>query len=212
MDATFLSRYAPLAGILLLLALGRAWLQRGRRLEGVFRFLGLVEVGFLGLMLLALIVLGGMQIVLRNIFHGGVLWADPLMRHIVLWLGCLGTALATTRARHINIDVFQRLIPVAWNPLRRAVIHVATAACTFVLGVAAWRLVVDEMSFGETAFASVPVWALQLVLPVAFFLISYRSLVNLFLGREIASDSEPESDSESGPESAPATAAGEVAE
>lgn len=184
MDATFLSQYGPLAGVLILLAVGRAGLHRGKRLEGVFRVLERIEVGFLGLMLLTLILLGGLQIVLRNVFHGGVLWADPLMRHIVLWLGCLGAALATTRARHINIDVFTRLIPAPFKPLRRAVVYVATAVCTFVLGVAAWRLVVDEKDFGDMAFGPVPVWVLQLVLPVAFFLISYRSLVNLFVGRE----------------------------
>lgn len=184
MDASFLSQYGPLAGALLVLAAGRAWLQRGERLDGVFRFLGRLELGFLGLMLLTLIVLGGVQVVLRNVFHGGVLWADPLMRHIVLWLGCLGAALATTRARHINIDVFSRIIPRPWRPWRRAVVYMATAAATFVLGVAAWRLVLDERDFGDMAFGSVPVWVLQLVLPVAFFLICYRSLVNLFIGKE----------------------------
>ena len=61
--------------------------------------------------MVTLIILGGLQIILRNVFHSGLLWADPLMRHIVLWLGCLGAALATTSARHINIDVFSRALP-----------------------------------------------------------------------------------------------------
>lgn len=172
------------AAALIVLALGRAYLMRGRKLEGLFGFLGWLEVGLLGLMLLTLIVLGGMQIILRNIFHSGVLWADPLMHHIVLWIGCLGAALATCSARHINIDVFSRLLPRGLKPWRRSLVYGATAAATFMLGISTWKLVLDERGFGETAFASVPVWVLQLVLPVAFFLISYRSLVNLFTGRE----------------------------
>lgn len=176
--------YPAWALLLVVLAGVRSVMIRGDRLPGLFKFLGRVEVGILGLMLSTLVGLGILQVVLRNFFHSGVLWADPLMRHLVLWLGCLGAALATADGRHINIDVFSRLLPAGARPWRRALVHGATAAATFLLGVAAWRLVVDERQFGEVAFASIPVWVLQLVLPVAFFLISYRSLVNLFIGRE----------------------------
>lgn len=159
-------------------------LQRAHRLEREFRFLAHVEVGVLTVLLGALILLGCMQIFLRNFFHSGVLWADPVMRHIVLWLGCLGAALATTRVRHINIDVFTRLLPEKLKPARRFVIYSATAVAAFVLGIAALRLVTDERAFGDIAFGSVETWTLQTVLPFAFFVISYRSLVNLFTGRE----------------------------
>jgi len=169
---------------LAVLAAGRSVMIRRKKLEGLFKVLGWVEIGILGLMLFTLIVLGGLQIILRNVFHSGVLWADPLMHHIVLWIGCLGAALATCNVRHINIDVFSRLLPAKINPWRRSIVYVATAASTFVLGISTWRLVVDERSFGEMAFGPVPVWVLQLVLPIAFFLISYRSLVNLFIGRD----------------------------
>ncbi len=170
--------------ILVVLAAGRSVLIRKKKLEGFFNILGWLEVAVLGLLLGTLVVLGGLQIVLRNIFHSGILWADPLMRHIVLWLGCLGAALATTSARHINIDVFSRLLPKNLNPWRRSLVYGATALATFMLGVSAWRLVVDEKMYGDIAFASVPVWTLQLVLPIAFFMISYRSVVNLFIGLE----------------------------
>ncbi len=163
-----------------ILAGGRAILIRRGRFDPFFSALGWLEVGILGLLLGTLIVLGGLQIVLRNFFHGGLLWADPLMRHIVLWLGCLGAALATTSARHINIDIFSRLLPDNIKPWQRTLVYGATALTTFMLGVSAFRLVLDERSYGDIAFGPVPVWLLQLVLPIAFFLISYRSLVNLF--------------------------------
>jgi len=170
--------------VLTALAVGRSFLIRRNKLEGLFKMLGWVEVGILGLMLLTLIVLGGLQIVLRNVFHSGVLWADPLMHHSVVWIGSLGAALATCNVRHINIDVFSRLLPEKLNPWRRSIVYVATAAATFVLGISTSRLVVDERMYGEMAFGAVPVWVLQLVLPVAFYMISYRSLVNLFIGRD----------------------------
>ena len=60
----------------------------------------------------------------------------------------------------------------------------ATAVAAFILGVSALRLVVDERAFGDVVFGSMKTWVLQTILPIAFFVISYRSLVNLFTGRE----------------------------
>ncbi|MEJ2722735.1 MAG: TRAP transporter small permease subunit [bacterium] len=101
--------YILIAVGILLLAVLRAYLKKRSRLEGFFRFTGWVEVGFIALLLFALIFFGCLQIVLRNFFHTGLIWADPLMRHIVLWLGCMGAVLATSRMRHISIDIFTRL-------------------------------------------------------------------------------------------------------
>jgi TRAP-type C4-dicarboxylate transport system permease small subunit len=165
-------------------AVVRAVLYRKQKLTGFFGVVGKVEVGVIAAMLLGLVLLGCMQIVLRNFFHSGVLWADPLMRHLVLWLGCLGAALATTHVRHINIDVFSRVVPRRHKGYRRAVVYSATAIAAFYLGAAALRLVVDERAFGDVAFGAVKTWVLQVVLPVSFFIISYRCLVNLFTGRE----------------------------
>ena len=176
--------YVVLAVLIAACAVVRTVLYRKQRLRGFFRLVGGLEVGAIAALLLALVLLGCMQIVLRNFFHSGVLWADPLMRHLVLWLGCLGATLATTRVRHINIDVFSRLLPRRHRGYRRAFVFTATAVAAFYLGVAAMRLVVDERAFGDVAFGSVRTWVLQTVLPFSFFVIAYRSLVNLLTGRE----------------------------
>ncbi len=175
---------ALLATLIVLLAGVRTFFYHRNLLGGWFRFLGRVEVAVLALLIGTLIGLGVLQIILRNLFHSGWLWADPLMRHIVLWLGCLGAVLAATHLRHINIDVFTRLLPTALRPVRRALVYTATAIATFVLGLAALRLVMDERTFGDVAFGPFQTWHLQTVLPLAFFLISYRSLVNLLTSHE----------------------------
>ena len=175
--------YIYLALALAILSVARARLDRHRRWRRVFDSLGTIEITALALLLGALMRLGGLQIVLRNTMHTGILWADPLMRHIVLWLGCLGATLATARLRHINIDVLSRLLPDSWQAIRDRVVHGATAIAAFILGVAALRLVADERAFGEAAFLGLHTWHLQTILPFAFLLISYRSLVNLLLRR-----------------------------
>jgi TRAP-type C4-dicarboxylate transport system permease small subunit len=173
--------YILIAAGLLIAAVIRAYLKKRSRLTGFFRFASGVEVTFIALLLFSLIFFGCLQIVLRNFYHRGIIWADPLMRHIVLWLGCLGAAYATSKMRHINIDVFTRFLPKGLLRIRNKIIFLATAIAASILGFAALKLVLDEKSFGEEAFLGVGVWLLQLVLPVAFFLIAYRSLLNLLV-------------------------------
>ncbi len=173
---------AAIGGIVILLAVIRTVLIRKRRLEGLFRFLGKLEVAAAALLLGLMVTLGGLQIVLRNIFHGGILWADPVMRHAVLWIGCLGASLATCRLQHITVDVFTRLLPERVRPFRHVVVHLATATAAFFLGLAALGLVAEERAFGEIAFGVFSTWMLQLILPFAFLLIAYRSVVNLLTG------------------------------
>ncbi len=140
----------------------------------------------MALLLGTLVVLGALQILLRNAFHSGLLWADPLMRHIVLWLGAMGAALASAHMRHITVDALSRLLPAWWRPARRVVVYGSTAVVAYLLAVAAVRLVVDERGFGDVAFLGIETWVMQLILPGCFALIAYRSLLAIFLRWEPA--------------------------
>ncbi len=171
-------------GAVVVLAAARARLDRNDRARGLFDAAGRAELLFITLLLCTLVVLGAVQIFLRNAFHSGLLWADPMMRHIVLWLGATGAALASARMRHISVDVFTRLLPASWRPARRTLVYGATAVAAYLLAIAALRLVVDERTFSEVAFLGVKTWVAQLILPATFFVIAYRTVLAIFLARE----------------------------
>lgn len=172
--------------IVLTLAWLRARLDGNRAARRVTDTTHAIEIGLVALLLITLIVLGAAQIFLRNAFDSGLLWADPLMRHIVLWLGALGAALASARMNHITVDALSRVMPARFKPARRFLVYGATALAAWVLTIAALRLVRDERSYGEIAFLGIPTWVLQVILPVAFAIVTYRSLVAIFLAREPA--------------------------
>ena len=156
----------------------RAYLDKTSRLGGLFKFLGAVEISLIALLLAALVFFGCLQIVLRNFFQRGIIWADPLMRHTVLWLGCLGGVYATSKMRHISIDVLTRFLPKKAKVVRDRAVYLATSAVAVMLGFAALKLVLEEKSYGEKEFLNIPTWVLQAILPAAFLLISYRCLLN----------------------------------
>jgi TRAP-type C4-dicarboxylate transport system permease small subunit len=157
------------------LAVLRFLLTKKQRGKSLFRLLGFVEMGAVTLLIAGLIFFGCLQIVLRDFLQRGIIWADPLMRHMVLWLGCLGGALASSRMKHINIDVLSQLIPAKARSLRDRIIFSVTAVASSVLAAAALEFMLDEKAYGEKSFLDIGTWILQTVLPFAFFLIAYRS-------------------------------------
>ncbi|HET6348403.1 MAG TPA: TRAP transporter small permease [Candidatus Krumholzibacteria bacterium] len=184
-----MNRYALLAAgfvVLIALAAARARLDRRDGARRVFDFLARLEIGLIVLLLASLVTLGTIQIIMRNAMHSGLLWADPFMRHAVLYLGAVGAMIASARMNHITIDVISRMTPARLKPLRRLLVYGATAIAAYLLAIAAGRLVIDERSYGEMAFLGIKTWVVQLILPVAFTTIAYRTLLAIFLGREPA--------------------------
>lgn len=125
-----------------------------------------------------LLLLAGMQIVLRNAFGTGLGWIDPVLRILVLWVGMLGAVVATREDRHISIDVLSRFAPAVMLPWLKRVTAIATA---IVCGLLAWhtfRFVRDERMYSDVEVAGVPVWLWQAILPFGFALMTWRFLFN----------------------------------
>lgn len=145
-----------------------------RFVESLGRCGKLAEDALLVLVFLALVVLAGLQILLRNVFDSGLSWIDPVLRILVLWVGMLGAVAASREDRHINIDVLSRFIPPPLLPWSKRIVAVGSAA---VCGLLAWhtfRFVRDEYAYSEIEVAGIPVWLWQSVLPLGFALMTWR--------------------------------------
>jgi TRAP-type C4-dicarboxylate transport system permease small subunit len=145
------------------------------------RWAGIVEDGVLVLMLSAMILLAGAQIVLRNVAETGIVWGDAFLRVLVLWIGLLGAVAATRDYNHITVDVVSRFLPPRAKAASRVLIDLFTAIVAALIAVAAARLVQADRAQGTMAFARVPVWTCELILPLGFGIIALRYL--LFLAR-----------------------------
>ncbi|UCD10382.1 MAG: TRAP transporter small permease subunit, partial [Nitrospinaceae bacterium] len=82
-----------------------------RWIEKIDAGLAKLEATFIVATLSVMILLSFGQVILRNFFHGGILWADLFLRQGVLWVGFLGASLATREGRHISIEVLSHFFP-----------------------------------------------------------------------------------------------------
>ena len=149
------------------------------RLQRAVRWL---EDGLLVLLLSALILLATTQILLRNLWDMGLVWGDPSLRVLVLWLTMLGAMAATRERHHIQIDLLKRFLVPRWQVRVQGLTDLFAG---LVCGLLAWhsgRFVWFEFQDGILLFATVPAWVCELAMPVGFAVMSLRFLLQV--GRE----------------------------
>lgn len=145
-------------------------------IRGMGRGIAWLEEIVLCLLLLAMIFLACWQIVLRDVFSGGTVWINPLLRHLVLWAGLLGAVVATRRGKHISMDLASYLVPDQLKPWIGLACHVFSCLVSAVLTWAAVVFVRNEAMFGGPTLLSIPSWAWNLIFPLAFGLIFFHFL------------------------------------
>ncbi len=133
--------------------------------------------GLLCLLLITLILLACLQIGLRTWFSGGLLWADPLLRYLVLWCGMLGAVVATREKKHIAIDVVGYLAPEQLKPWIGLLLDIFSSLVAAVLTWAAITFVHNERLFGGSLLLNIPSWIWYLIFPMAFGLITMHFLL-----------------------------------
>jgi TRAP-type C4-dicarboxylate transport system permease small subunit len=146
----------------------------------VRRVLHLVENSLLVTALIAMLLIAIMQILMRNFFDSGFLWAESFLRILVLWVAMLGALVATREKNHITIDALTRFLPG-----RKIIRLVSNLAASVICGVVAWyafEFVSYEYQDQTVVFANVPTWLCQSILPIGFTGMSLRFLITSVTG------------------------------
>jgi len=145
-----------------------------RQIESI---LGKFETFSVILLLSLMILFSFTQVLLRNFFNEGVLWADIFIRQLVLWVGFLGASLAVRENKHIAIDFLPNILPASWGRFSQFIVNLTAGGVSAFLAWAAWRFVQFEMEGQATLFLDIPTWVFQIILPYSFAIISARFLL-----------------------------------
>ena len=142
-----------------------------------------VEDSILVGLLLLMITLAVLQIFLRNLFETGIVWSDVLVRILVLWVGLVGAMVASRQGNHINIDIMERFLPERAKIVVNFIVELFTAFICAIVAYYSLQFVQMEFADGGMAFAKVPVWLCEAIIPFAFVVIAIRyvllSIINL---------------------------------
>jgi len=119
------------------------------------------------------------QIVLREVFNTGIIWADELVRLIVLWLAMMGAMAACREDRHIRIDALSHLFSDNVISGIRVVVDLFAAGVCAAIAWHAYRYLQLEIEFEDTVLVNTPAWIAHVVIPIGFAVFSYRFLVSV---------------------------------
>lgn len=144
-----------------------------------------LEEGFLVLLLIALIGVGGLQVLLRYGFSRPLVWPEEFAGLLLLWLAFVGASLANRQGSHVAVTVILDLLPGRVQGGLRLLWEVLIGAFLVLIAWQGWRLVVlhwdvenpalgYSVAFGE---AALPVGALLALLS------TFRNILRLLRDR-----------------------------
>lgn len=143
-------------------------------MAAVLKFVHRAEDSFLIAALVSMLMMALVQILLRNFFDAGLLWAESALRILVLWVAMLGAMVATRESNHIAIDLVTRFLP---DNLKKYAILVSYLFSAGICGLVAYHsieFIRFEYEDQTIAFASVPTWVCQSIIPIGFGVMALR--------------------------------------
>lgn len=146
-----------------------------RKLE---RLIDLFEKSIVIGLILVMLGLASLDIIMRLFELGGINWLSKFLRLGVLWLALLGALIATKTNEHIRVDLINRMVK---NPRVLDVISLLFASLvSFALALPSYNLVIMTFEFEDKFFSNIPLWTMQLLMPLTFLLMGIRFLILAF--------------------------------
>ncbi|MGE5234664.1 MAG: TRAP transporter large permease subunit [Acidobacteriota bacterium] len=120
-----------------------------------------------------MVVLPLAEMVAREVFRTGIPASQPIVQHLVLWVGFLGAALAARDGRLLALATGEFLPEGRVREWAKVIASAVGAGVATLLACAAFSLVSTEREAGDR-LAAAPLWVVLLVLPISFALIAWR--------------------------------------
>jgi C4-dicarboxylate transporter DctM subunit len=128
------------------------------------------------LALSAMIVLPLFEAILRPTFHAGISASSALVQHLTLIIGMLGGAIAARENRLLSLATGSTLLKGRTKQFAVLLSGAYATTVTFFLCVASIQFIGTEREGGNILAYGLPIWVIQLVLPIGFGLVGLRLL------------------------------------
>lgn len=105
---------------------------------------------------------------------GSIAWSEEFARMLVLWISLLGASLLLKDGSHIRIDLFSRLSSPRIIGIRNRIIAAFACLCCAMAAFVSCRFLRIEIEFSAKIFLGLPAWLGQMILPIAFAVMTFR--------------------------------------
>ncbi len=137
-------------------------------LQAIEKFLSSIVNVSMVLLFTVMLSLAVIQVFLRYFFNGSLLWGDVAARHLVIWVGFLGAAMATRENKHFQIEILNRFIKPGMQRWLQAFSNLFASGVCYFLGQASTTFVISD---AETkTFLDIPAPYVEIIIPISFYI------------------------------------------
>ncbi|MFZ1083112.1 MAG: TRAP transporter small permease subunit [Candidatus Kryptoniota bacterium] len=152
-----------------------------RILKLIENILGGIENTLLVIFLTVTVVMAFLQVILREFWQTGILWADVFLRHLVLWIGFFGAALAAKESRHFSINIITKRLPKLTQRIVQVLLELSASVVCYLLCDAGISFVYEEIKYNtEPLFTflgkNFMAYHFEMIIPIGFGLIGIHFL------------------------------------
>jgi tripartite ATP-independent transporter DctM subunit len=133
-----------------------------------------IEDGLSSAALLTMAALPVLEMISRALFNTGIPGSFGYVQHLTLWVAFLGAMLASRGKQHIMLSAGLRALPPKIKAVTDGLVVMIAASVAAGLTWASLEYVRSEMEAPERIGGWLPVWAAELILPVAFAAMTLR--------------------------------------
>jgi len=138
-----------------------------------------IENTLAGTLLFVMAILPTAEIFLRKIFSTGIAGSTVYVQHLTLFIGFIGAIIATRDGRHLTLSSGVEFIPQKFIRIAIPVRNiVSTMVCTGLFW-ASFQMVRAEMSSPLKIANWLPVWVVELIMPVCFLIMVFRFAISI---------------------------------
>ena len=116
------------------------------------------------------------NVVARYLLNSPIAWAEEFSRYAFIWLAFMAAVVATTRKRHITIDILVTYLPERGQVVCRVCVDLVTLALMGAMVYYGW--LTAQAASSRTATLGIPRSWIYMAAPVAATLIFYHVLVD----------------------------------
>ena len=149
-----------------------------KNLRGIFGWLEVLENNLCRVLLVIMSIIVVVQVFSRYLFNYSFVWAEELVRYLMIWMVMLGAARVQSMNAHIRIDFFPMLAGPRGRRLMDVVFRLCTLTFLTIILVKGVKVASFNRLFESSGLRISMLWP-TLAIPVGAFLIILYTLKGL---------------------------------
>lgn len=155
------------------------YLTINKKVEKAEKFLAVLFISLIVLIIFA-------STISRYAFNNPLFGADRLATYLMVWLGFIGFQIAASKLRHIEIEAVKAKVKPGIRYVMQIITSLLAAVFLVIMFVLSWDFVAESKTLNDSDIVlNVPLWQIQLILPISFIVSALRYFFSAFLWLDV---------------------------